>query len=339
MDLCQLPPHQPLDVGKGGEVIGEFVSLTAISNLAFIATNKTNEFDWDDKQDAATLNKRKAINVSCRFEEDCLRNFHRKCCEGGKLVRRMGIDASNTRETDIFAATAKSPILPTISKKKKWFSENADDISTNTRIIPLSLPMLLHLRQVGLSHSATLKKYSSSRHRKELWLSLMLQRPMYSSSESKRMCGLPKMPKNLHSASLSSYLQKLAHWDCLQFSSPTYYCSDSHGNTTRGISNLHAAKPNSKSISISKSCINLKLHRKEWRPYTRQQRIPFSKLKTPMRDAILAMDRFGSYLIGIGTNESGNIKTNQFLSDVSISQPIVARIPRLSLKFYGEIGS
>ncbi|KAL3815848.1 hypothetical protein ACHAXA_002264 [Cyclostephanos tholiformis] len=53
-----------------------------------------------------------------------------------------------------------------------------------------------------------------------------------------------------------------------------------------------------------------------WRPYGRRM-IPFSKLRTPLLDAILAIDRWGGFLIGVGSGDDDS------------------RCPYLSIKFYG----
>lgn len=60
-----------------------------------------------------------------------------------------------------------------------------------------------------------------------------------------------------------------------------------------------------------------------WR---KKQIIPFSKLKTPVMDAILGIDRSGGFLIGVGG------------SDPSIRRdlPASAHVPKLVLKVYGE---
>ena len=65
------------------------------------------------------------------------------------------------------------------------------------------------------------------------------------------------------------------------------------------------------------------LKKKVWR---KKHVIPFSKLRTPMMDAILAIDRTGSYLIGIGGEDLArrrDVSTNKYN-------------PKLLLKFYGE---
>ena len=66
-------------------------------------------------------------------------------------------------------------------------------------------------------------------------------------------------------------------------------------------------------------------NKQTWKQYTKQQ-IPFSKLQTPITDAILSLSRFGSYLIGVGSVPQG--------IDVT-SHPIYKTCPRLIIKFYG----
>jgi len=66
-------------------------------------------------------------------------------------------------------------------------------------------------------------------------------------------------------------------------------------------------------------------NKQTWKPNTKQS-IPFSKLQTPITDAILALSRFGSYLIGVGSIPQGVNVT---------SHPIYKTCPHLILKFYG----
>jgi len=66
-------------------------------------------------------------------------------------------------------------------------------------------------------------------------------------------------------------------------------------------------------------------NKQTWKQYTKQS-IPFSKLQTPITDAILALSRYGSYMIGVGGVPQGITIT---------SHPIYKTCPHLILKFYG----
>ena len=71
---------------------------------------------------------------------------------------------------------------------------------------------------------------------------------------------------------------------------------------------------------------NLSLSKKQtWKQYTKQS-IPFSKLQTPITDAILSLSRYGSYLIGVGSVPQNITVT---------SHPIYKTCPHLMMKFYG----
>lgn len=67
------------------------------------------------------------------------------------------------------------------------------------------------------------------------------------------------------------------------------------------------------------------LHKQVWR---KKRVIPFSKLKTPVSDAILGIDRSGEFLIGIGSSDSSS--SDDLRNDCNV---------KLLLKFYGEIPS
>jgi hypothetical protein len=65
------------------------------------------------------------------------------------------------------------------------------------------------------------------------------------------------------------------------------------------------------------------LHRQTWR---KKQVIPFSKLKTPVMDAILGINKSGGYLIGVG---GADLNARR-------DKPRGVCVPKLMLKFYGE---
>jgi len=63
----------------------------------------------------------------------------------------------------------------------------------------------------------------------------------------------------------------------------------------------------------------------EWKPFLARS-IPFSKLETPTTDAVLALDRFGSYMISISDNKYFNGTVVMGEGGLAI----------LALRFYGE---
>ena len=157
-----------------------------------------------------------------------------------------------------------------------------------------ALPHLLQLRELGNSKN---------------WKTLLLKRLISSPSpvridekkQNDRYACLDQLSVPIHPSSAN------AKWNALQFSSPTYYYDPSNHTSVVGDGYKDVIK---------------KYKRKAWRPYTKQ-RIPFSYLKTPMTDAILALDRSGSHLIGIGGR------------DLGCRLEFAGRHPKLSLKFYG----
>ena len=145
-----------------------------------------------------------------------------------------------------------------------------------------------------------------------------------------------------------------SQWNCLQYSLPTYYCNrncyeNNAYNSSNNNTNVCSYKKhfeddkmitNSPSMRINNTITtNIQLRRTQWRPYTRQtSSMPFSKLKTPVTDAILALDRWGGYLIGIGGDsgiaggagsDGGGINCSKYRSGESCR-------PFLSIRFYGE---
>ena len=167
-----------------------------------------------------------------------------------------------------------------------------------------SLPILLHLREIGgLPRQRQLSVKNTTTMNS--WNSMILQESISKQSKrkgrggvipkqdnEKRYSNLARLRHPVH-PSLSTYNN--SQWNALQYSSPTYY----------------AITTNNKS---SRQC---------WRTYTQQQ-IPFSKLQTPHSDAILALDRWGAYMVGIGTSR---------IRDYDRSKGLY---PHLSIKFYGK---
>lgn len=71
---------------------------------------------------------------------------------------------------------------------------------------------------------------------------------------------------------------------------------------------------------------------KSWRPYT-QQTIRFSKLKTPHSAAILAMNQWGGYSIGVVAGNSNSSDRGRGDNNDNIMSSV--RRPSLTLNFYG----
>lgn len=212
-------------------------------------------------------------------------------------------DADLEKEVDSYLNLGHEEPTTRKRQKKRAYGGGCSDASTekatnikakgNSRAVPI----LLHLREIRGQSQQFLDKNGRSS-----WETLMLQQtgPTPSKeaggdSSSSRghhsTLGRLRVPVNPIAAATSS------QWNAIQYSSPTY-----HVNTDE----------------------NIKWHRNFWRPYTRQS-IPFSKLKTPHSDAILAVDRWGGYLIGIG---GGDVE--------DMGQSKRGMHPHLLIKFYGK---
>ena len=269
----------------------------------------------------------------------------------------------------------------TVVPKSEIFTDN-----NSCNHISTSLPMLLYSREAGYTRQSSRKCYTHL-HGKESWKSLLLKRPLYPPSTSNtHSFTLPSIAGGNSNASsigkqqIMSHMKRLAHWDCLQYSSPTYYYhydndgvddknqNNSHnkndGNRERELNNV----PQQESNNISNECNDgssnrnehsnnndthtnnnlitndnnrnnnnlIQLHKKEWRPFTKKECIPFSKLQTPTSDAILAMDRFGSFLIGIGGGIAVNRDVTRSTFGARAANSSRKHLPHLSLRFYGE---
>ena len=74
-------------------------------------------------------------------------------------------------------------------------------------------------------------------------------------------------------------------------------------------------------------------HHYKWRNNSKR-RIPFSKLKTPATDAVLALDRTGSFLISIG--DGRRMLPGSSCSQNEENTNMFGLFPDLSLRFYGK---
>ena len=212
-------------------------------------------------------------------------------------------------------ATANDNTTTCTDKEFVVNTKSPNDMST-------SLPTLLHIREVGLTSRL-------GRHRTQLpfvanvdslddngnnasWMTLLLHQPAYSRRQERR--------DNQHSDGV------------LDTSAINNNHDDDHSNSNRRlrvlVQNRHALQndddDNYNKGSKSKDASTILYRRKTWRPYT-QQTIQFSKLNTPHSVAILAMDQWGGYSIGVtGVGSCG----------VGSGDPSLRR-PSLSLQFYG----
>ena len=185
-----------------------------------------------------------------------------------------------------------------------------------------SLPMLLHLREIG--------RYT---RRRVSWKSQILHEPISASNNRREKLGdddenkyanldaTLRLPVHPTSSSTSN-----SQWYAMQYSSPTYYkTSNNNNNSSSDMMQQHTNNQQQNNDIIHQS------HRLAWRPYTKQ-RIQFSKLQTPHSDAILALDRWGGYLIGVGSGGiSEGASTTPRRSD--LDRGMIC--PHLSIKFYG----
>lgn len=124
-----------------------------------------------------------------------------------------------------------------------------------------SLPVLLHLREIGTFRIGKHRGTST-----KSWLSKVLHQPISTSA-------MPRRPIRPISTSQSQ-------WNALQYSAPPYYGTYSdHNSFNGGVPSSHHTHQSGGHVDDV-----IKLQRYTWRPYT-QQKIPFSKLRTPLSDA------------------------------------------------------
>ncbi|KAL9190572.1 hypothetical protein ACHAXT_000278 [Thalassiosira profunda] len=224
-------------------------------------------------------------------------------------------DLQDAQLEDEIDAYLQRDSAPTPKKHRRAYGEgagndvvegnlNSDDVN-DSRWMKCSraLPMLLHLREAGLT------RRFSHKNERDTWESLMLHRAVSDTSKeggdgatNERQSALARLRIPVHPSSASNAQHGL------QYSAPTYY-----GTANKEGSNINGNNLHDNNIQLQRQC---------WRHYTRQS-IPFSELKTPHIDAILAVDRWGSYLIGVGGGEE--------MGDSSGIRPHL----NLAIKFYG----
>ena len=177
--------------------------------------------------------------------------------------------------------------------RKRKFPETIDESKRLDEERYITSVNLLHLREIGAFKQNCHRRLCRQRSmclllNRKSWISLLLRKVSPASS-------IPYDDDNDSTADNAN-----SQW--ADYSPPIYNSQYFNGTTT------HSSVP---------------LNRQMWR---KKQIIPFSKLKTPMMDAILAIDRTGGYLIGIG-GESLARREHSHKHDCSA---------KLLLKFYGE---
>ena len=212
-----------------------------------------------------------------------------------------------------------------------------DDMST-------SLPVLLHIREIGLSsrlgrcntqHIPFINNVDSldANGRYASWMNLLLHQPTYS-------------PRN--NLKIGKHNNNINHTADERKENDDEIASHNQGHANNAIrrlrvpiQNRHGALNNddedgqyyyNASKSTTEEECSVYKH-KSWRPYT-QQTIQFSKLKTPHSAAILAMNQWGGYSVGVvagNSNSSGRGRAGDSNDNIMAS----VRRPSLTLNFYG----
>ncbi len=226
-------------------------------------------------------------------------------------VNKLIVQSNHDRKKRLATASYNTTICAVNTK-------SANDMSS-------TLPMFLHIRELGLSSHL-------GRHRKQIpfisnvdsldvngnnasWMTLLLHQPAYPGRKE-------RMDQQCRHSGLT-----------LDTAAANDNDHQDNSNGTRWlrapVQNRHALHnddydDNYNKGSISKDALTI-YRRKSWRPYTLQT-IQFSKLKTPHSVAILAMDQWGGYSIGVTAGMDGSVVGR---GDLSLLQPY------LSLKYYG----
>ena len=179
--------------------------------------------------------------------------------------------------------------------RKRKYTETVDNYESKLSKdeIYIASVTLLHLREIGACEQNNYRRSSKQRNlcvvsNRKSWMSLLLRKPSPG----------PSINDNGNDSSV-----EIASSQWVDHSPPIY---------------------NSQYFNNSMNNSSVSLNKKVWR---KRQTIPFSKLKTPMMDAILAIDRAGSYLIGIGGERSAKEEATC----------INGSSAKLLLKFYGEM--
>lgn len=238
------------------------------------------------------------------------------------------------------------------NNKKRHACEMADDMSscevTNNNVnrndrqddMSTSLPVLLHIREIGLSsrlgrcntHIPFIRNVDSldANGRYASWMNLLLHQPTYS-------------PRNLkiskhNNINHTTADERKENEDEIASDDQGQHVNNAIRRLRVPIQNRHALNNDDEdgqyyynaSKSTTEECSVYK--HKSWRPYT-QQTIQFSKLKTPHSAAILAMNQWGGYSIGVVAGNSNSSDLGR--GDNNDNMMSSVRRPSLTLNFYG----
>ena len=258
-------------------------------------------------------------------------------------------------------------IADTAPKRQRCnHDESMDDnvITTTNGTKKLSaccLPVQLHLREIGYYSRRRQPPKRCQNYLHCQWIDRMLKTAKVGGSPASNNdndddlgCFITTYPTTTRVRTATRMVTNTSsQWNALQYSAPTYYnntaieATNNHhhaslkddddddlvassssptSSSSIGIKNGSSNNNNNNNSSINNT--NQLLHTiQTWRPYTRRS-IPFSKLCTPYSDAILALDRWGGYLIGVGSG-SGGCGGRIDNGEDTMTQPY------LSIKFYG----
>lgn len=212
--------------------------------------------------------------------------------------------------------------------------------TTNTKISTCCLPVQLHLREIGYC-SRRLPPKRCRNYLQRQWMDRMLKTAKGGGAHTDNNdnnddddlgCFIATHPITAQRM-MTTTTNASSQWNALQYSAPTYYHNtDLNNNPIASSTSASIGTTNGISNNNSSSNVNQLLHTiQTWRPYTRRRSIPFSKLCTPYSDAILALDRMGGYLIGVGGGGGGSGGSDDDDDDGEDSMTP----PYLSIKFYG----
>jgi hypothetical protein len=304
--------------------------IASSSDDAALNDDKMEDIGWRHNN-AANYNSPSTNNCCSALDEELENQVNRLIVQSRNEVNHnkkrhaceMADDMSSCEVTNINNANRKN--------------DRQDDMST-------SLPVLLHIREIGLS--SRLGRCNNTQHipfinnvdsldangRYASWMNLLLHQPTYSPRKNLKI----GKPNNIN------------HTADERKENDDEIASDDQGqqhanNAIRRlrvpIHNRHALNNNDEdgqqyyyntSTSTTEEEGSVYKH-KSWRPYT-QQTIQFSRLKTPHSAAILAMNQWGGYSIGVVAGNSissdrGRGDNNNMMSSV--------RRASLTLNFYG----